>query len=94
MKQMVDFFAVVERLRVELISKWYYRSFYRFRIRLRIRNSGLKKKKKIRNYSGIRNYSEMDIPSGGAPRIWQRGGHNRGCGGEAPSRQRIFAVFT
>ena len=63
MKQMIDFFcfAVVERLRAELISKYYKRPFYIFRIR----------KKKIQNYSRIpdpelfqnTNYSEMDTPT-------------------------------
>ena len=59
MKQMIDFFcfAVVERLRAELISKYYLRPFCRFRIHLRIR------KKNLRNYSRILNYSEMNIPT-------------------------------
>ena len=59
MKQMLDFFvcfAVVERLRAELISIKYFRPFYAFRIRLRIRNSEFEKT--------IRNYSRTDIPSG------------------------------
>ena len=46
-KQMVDSFcfAVAERLRAEMISKLYLRPFYRFRIRLRNRNSGFEKKR-------------------------------------------------